>query len=253
LTHISYSELKNWNFCPFYHKLTYLDGLQSFKGNEYTAFGTAIHDVCEKKLLQEQVEVSELFVERFKDSLKKLENDEVEFNIERAKEMVPQGIAILQEVDDALQNYFGEFEVVSSEEKLMVPIDESINFKGYIDAVVKTPDGKYHIVDWKTTSWGWNSRRRSDPITTYQLTLYKHFFCKKHDIELKDVETHFALLKRTASKNRVEFIRVTSGPKKMTNALKLLNMALYNIGKKRYLKKRSSCDKCAFFMTKDCP
>jgi hypothetical protein len=245
--------LKNWNFCPFYHKLTYLDGLQSFKGNEYTAFGTAIHDVCEKKLLQEQVEVSELFVERFKDSLKKLENDEVEFNIERAKEMVPQGIAILQEVDDALQNYFGEFEVVSSEEKLMVPIDESINFKGYIDAVVKTPDGKYHIVDWKTTSWGWNSRRRSDPITTYQLTLYKHFFCKKHDIELKDVETHFALLKRTASKNRVEFIRVTSGPKKMTNALKLLNMALYNIGKKRYLKKRSSCDKCAFFMTKDCP
>ena len=253
MTHISYSELKNWNFCPFYHKLTYLDGLQSFKGNEYTAFGTAIHDVCEKKLLQEQVEVSELFVERFKDSLKKLENDEVEFNIERAKEMVPQGIAILQEVDDALQNYFGEFEVVSSEEKLMVPIDESINFKGYIDAVVKTPDGKYHIVDWKTTSWGWNSRRRSDPITTYQLTLYKHFFCKKHDIELKDVETHFALLKRTASKNRVEFIRVTSGPKKMTNALKLLNMALYNIGKKRYLKKRSSCDKCAFFMTKDCP
>lgn len=245
--------MKNWNFCPFYHKLTYLDGLQSFKGNEYTAFGTAIHDVCEKKLLQEQVEVSELFVERFKDSLKKLENDEVEFNIERAKEMVPQGIAILQEVDDALQNYFGEFEVVSSEEKLMVPIDESINFKGYIDAVVKTPDGKYHIVDWKTTSWGWNSRRRSDPITTYQLTLYKHFFCKKHDIELKDVETHFALLKRTASKNRVEFIRVTSGPKKMTNALKLLNMALYNIGKKRYLKKRSSCDKCAFFMTKDCP
>jgi len=252
LTHISYSELKNWNFCPFYHKLTYLDGLRAFRGNEYTAFGTAIHDVCEKKLLQETMD-DDFFVQEFKKQLKTLEDDKVEFNLERAMEMVPQGISIIPEIEPALSSYFGEHEVFSSEEKLMEPIDEHINFKGYIDAVIKTTDGKYHIVDWKTTSWGWDRRRRSDPMVTYQLTLYKHFFCKKHDIDPKSVETHFALLKRTASKDRVEFFRVTSAPKKMTNALKLLNMAIYNISKKRFLKKRSSCDKCAFFMTKDCP
>jgi len=204
LTHISYSELKNWNFCPFYHKLTYLDGLKAFRGNEYTAFGTAIHDVCEKKLLQEVVD-DNFFVQGFKKRLKVLEDDKVEFNLERAMEMVPQGIALIPEIEPALKNYFGEYEVISSEEKLMEPIDENIDFKGYIDAVVKTTDGKYHIVDWKTTSWGWDKRRRSDPLVTYQLTLYKHFFCKKHDIEPKDVETHFALLKRTANKDRVEF------------------------------------------------
>ncbi len=44
-----------------------------------------------------------------------------------------------------------------------------------------------------------------------------------------NVETHFALLKRTAKKNRVEFFRVTSGPRKTDNALKLLNVALHNI------------------------
>jgi len=209
--------------------------------------------VCEKKLLKEDFNASETFVKGFQKELKRLEEDKVEFNLERALEMVPQGIALLPEIEPALDRYFKSYEIVSSEEQLMVPINEDIDFKGFIDAVVKTPDGKYHIVDWKTTSWGWDSRRRSDPIVTYQLTLYKYFFCKKHDIDPKNVETHFALLKRTANKNRVEFFRVTSGAKKTENALKLLYMALYNIEKKRYLKKRSNCFKCPFNMTKECP
>jgi len=79
LTHISYSELKNWEFCPFYHKLTYIDGIKSFKGNEYTAFGTAIHDVCEKKLLGENFNAEETFIKKFQKELKSLENDKVEF------------------------------------------------------------------------------------------------------------------------------------------------------------------------------
>jgi len=209
--------------------------------------------VCEKKLLKEAFNASETFVKGFQKELKRLEEDKVEFNLERALEMVPQGIALLPEIEPALDQYFKSYEIVSSEEQLMVPINEDINFKGFIDAVVKTPDGKYHIVDWKTTSWGWDSRRRSDPIVTYQLTLYKYFFCEKHGIDPKNVETHFALLKRTASKDRVEFFRVSSGAKKTENALKLLHMALYNIGKKRYLKKRSNCYKCPFNMTKECP
>lgn len=253
MTHISYSELKNWEFCPFYHKLTYIDGNKIFKGNEYTAFGTAIHNICEKKLLQENFNPKETFVLEFQKELKQLEDDKVEFNLERALEMVPQGIALIPEIVPALEDYFKSYDIVSSEEKLMVPINEHINFKGFIDAVVKTNDGKYHIVDWKTTSWGWDSRRRSDPMVTYQLTLYKYFFCEKHGIDPKNVETHFALLKRTADKNKVEFFRVTSGAKKTENALKLLHMALYNIGKQRYLKKRSNCNKCAFNMTPECP
>ncbi len=253
MPHISYSELKNWEFCPFYHKLTYIDGLKAFRGNEYTAFGSVIHDICEKKLLKEDFNPRQAFVEGFQKELKTLEDDKVEFDLERAMQMVPQGLALLPEIEPALEEYFPHYEIVSSEEELRVPINEHIDFKGFIDAVVKTPDGKYHIVDWKTTSWGWDSRRRSDPMVTYQLTLYKYFFCEKHGINPTNVETHFALLKRTADKNKVEFFRITSGAKKTENALKLLHMALYNIGKQRYLKKRSNCLKCAFNMTKECP
>ena len=254
MAHISYSELKNWDFCPFYHKLVYIDKHPAFRGNEYTAFGTAIHNVCEKKLLNEKFDPKQTFVEEFKSSLKKLEKDEVEFDLGNAMKMVPQGIAILPEIEPALRAYFGDaYEVFSSEEKLYEPIeDHDLKFKGYMDAVIKVGD-KYHVVDWKSCSWGWNAQKRNDRLVTYQLTLYKHYFCKKHNIDPKNVETHFALLKRTAKKDRVEFFRVTSGPKKTDNALKLLYMALYNIINKRYIKKRTSCIGCMFHKTELCP
>ncbi len=57
--HISYSEIKDWEFCPFYHKLTRVDKIAGFEGNEYTAFGTAIHSVCEAAVQSEYWKVSE--------------------------------------------------------------------------------------------------------------------------------------------------------------------------------------------------
>ena len=253
MPHISYSVLKNWDHCPFYHKLVYLDKVTKFQGNEYTAFGNAIHDVCEKKLLKEEVDAESFFIEEFKKCLKELESKSVEFNIENVKKMVPQGVAILPEIEPALKEYFEDFEVFSTEELLMVPIEGTgYNFKGYIDAVIKVGD-TYHIVDWKSCSWGWNAKRRSEPITTYQLTLYKKFFCQKHNIDPKNVETHFALLKRTAKENRVEIFRVTSGERKTENALKLLEKALYNIAKGKHIKNRLSCYRCDLHKTKHCP
>jgi len=89
-------------------------------------------------------------------------------------------------------------------------------------------------------------------MTTYQLTLYKHFFAKKYDIDPKDIETYFALLKRTAKKDQVEIFRVTSGPKKTNNALNLLHQAVYNIDKKNFIKNRLSCRGCELYKTKYC-
>ena len=35
--------MKDWAFCAFYHKLTRIDKVRGFKGNAFTAFGTAVH------------------------------------------------------------------------------------------------------------------------------------------------------------------------------------------------------------------
>ncbi len=256
MSHISYSELKDWVHCPFYHKLTRVDGIDGFKGNEYTAFGSAIHSVCEKKLLQETVQ-DDFFVEELKKNISDLDDD-VEINKKLVLDMVDQGKNIIPEIEDALNEYFEEYEVLAVELPLMEPIEGEKNykFKGYIDAIVKTSDDRIHIFDWKTCSWGWDAKKRSDKMITYQLTLYKNFFCQKMNVDPKDVETHFALLKRTAKKNHVEFFRVTSGPKKTQNALKLLSTAIYNIKSKRYIKNKLSCTGgygCKFYKTEHCP
>jgi hypothetical protein len=251
MPHISFSALKDWNTCAWYHKLTRIDKIRGFTGNAFTAFGNAIHDVCEKKLLKEEIEEEEYFLKRFEHFLGTLDEEPDQ---KLVSDMRSQGKAILPEIEDALEDYFGEYEVLGSE----IPLDEPIEgeddfiFKGYIDGVVATPDGKVHIFDWKTCSWGWDAKRRSAPMTTYQLTLYKYFFAQKMEIDPKNIETHFALLKRTSKKDKVEFFRVTSGPRKTENATKLLKKALYNIKNKRYIKNRMSCRFCDFNKTEHC-
>ena len=254
MPHISFSELKIWAECPFKHKLMYIDKIKGFIGNEYTAFGGAIHSLCENALLGKlpEEDYEEYFQHAFRAELKKVPVSKPKLVIE----MLSQANRISPEVIPAVQEYFGNFQVVSVEERLFEKIenfkDAEYNFKGFIDFVVKTEDGKYHIVDWKTCSWGWDAERRSDRLTTYQLTLYKKFFCQKHNIDPKNVETHFALLKRTAKKDHVEFFRVTSGPRKTNNASDLLLKALSNINRQIKFKNRLSCDRCDFRKSEHC-
>jgi hypothetical protein len=254
--HISFSELKIWTECAYKHKLAYLDEVQKFKGNEYTAFGTAVHDTCEKSLISEEaINQAEYFNSRFVEELKLLREDGVELRGPIISDMRTQGSLLVELALPALKSYFGDYEVFSAEEKLYEPVDEDMNFKGYIDLVLKTPDGKYHVIDWKTCSWGWDSRKKADRMTTYQLTLYKSYFAKKHNIDPKNIETHFALLKRTAKRGQVEIFRVTSGAKKTENSLNLLNKAIYNIKNRNHVKNRLSCTSgygCEFYKTEFC-
>ena len=255
MPHISFSELKNWAKCAYYHKLVNIDKLKGFVGSEHTAFGSAIHEVCEQRVLGRLLQGSESarFTEAFEKEIYDLLSDGVELDQQLVTEMEQQGKELAGMPVPALSEYFGDYEVVSAEEKLYEPIEGvEYLFKGFIDLVVKTTDGKYHILDWKTTSWGWDSRRRSDPMVTYQLTLYKNYFARKHNIDPKMIETHFALIKRTAKKDHVEIFRVTSGPRKTENALKLLNKALYNIQRKKHIKNRLACRGCEFHKTEHC-
>ena len=95
-------------------------------------------------------------------------------------------------------------------------------------------------------------KKRSDKLITYQLTLYKNFYSLKYNIDVKDIETHFALLKRTAKKQNVEIFRVTSGSRKMKNALDLLEQAITTIQSGFSVKNRMSCKYCEFYKTEHC-
>jgi len=260
MPHISFSEIKNWHKCAFYHKLVNIDKLKLFKGNEYTAFGTAIHDTCESMLLNEQINAADFFIKKYKEVIKSLAEDDYDFNKKLVLDMKIQGIEIIPYIKPELEKYFGEYKVFSTEERLFQDIeikDYDYKYKGYVDLVLQTPDGKYHIIDWKSCSWGWNHKRKIEKMTTYQLTYYKHYFAKKHNIPLDNIETHFALLKRTAKKDKVEIFRVSNGNKKIKNALNFLEKAMYNIINKKYIKNKLACHgpygTCEFYKTKHCP
>ena len=266
MSHISFSELKEWTTCPWKHKLNYIERIKQFKGNEHTAFGTSLHTICENLVSLEasgklsDYNAHEDFQEQFLYNLKKLKEDtpDIELNGDLISSMRSQGDHLIQFILPALKRCFGTFELVEVEEELYESVEgQEQNFKGFIDLVIYTPeDKKYHIIDWKTCSWGWDTRRKTDKMVTYQLTLYKHFWCKKHDKDYGDVLTHFALLKRTAKKENVEIFKVSNGIKKIDNALKLLNKSIYNINNKNYIKNKLSCHGkfglCEYYKTKHC-
>tara|TARA_A100001015_G_scaffold321685_1_gene454091 strand:- start:6736 stop:7518 length:783 start_codon:yes stop_codon:yes gene_type:complete len=253
---ISFSELKNWKECPYRHKLIYIDKLPHFEGNEYTAFGTAIHTVCEETIPTSSNSGLEIFEKAFLNELEILKESGKQLNGDLVSEMRRQAVPICKQVLPAVKHHFGNFEVISVEEEILEPITEfesyGTNFKGFIDMVIKTEDDKYHIIDWKTCSWGWSRDKKSDPMTTYQLTYYKNYFSKKHKIDSKQIETYFVLLKRTAKQENVEVLRVTSGQKKTENSLKLLENAVINIEKGLKIKNRLNCKYCKFYKTEHC-
>jgi hypothetical protein len=80
-----------------------------------------------------------------------------------------------------------------------------MKFKGFIDMVIKTKDKRgntiLYICDFKTCSWGWPVEKKQDRNLQYQILLYKHFLCKKFDLDPKFVRTAFVLLKRKPGKN----------------------------------------------------
>ena len=256
--YISFSGIKDWDFCPRYYKLTRIDKVYKFNGNMHTAFGSAVHSALETLVSERNnkdrayaVEVSKnQFLTAFNNDIERLKLDPESKDI---KNMYSQADILLGGVLDFMKSRFGNYEVVAIEEELNEGIDSEkygdIKYKGYIDLVIRTKDGKIHIIDWKTCSWGWPWKKKSDPMTTYQLTYYKNFFAKKYGFDLKKVETCFILLKRTAKKDNIEVVRISSGEKKTENALKLLDTAIYNIDRGNHIKKKTSCHNCDLWKT----
>lgn len=277
-THISFSELSTYNQCGWKHKVYYKDKAIPFESSIFTEFGKAVHSAIEdfhtpgeeeKKPVEfftkELVRLfSQLPDDKFAGSKKSPGTPETPEQLQKNREatlqtFTDQGIAILNEYFPTMQKFFGKYEVVSVEERLYENFDAEAarHFKGFIDMVIRLEDGTYCILDTKTTSWGWDARKKTDKMTTYQLTYYKNFFSEKHKIPLDNIKTYFILLKRTVKSDRVEIVEVPCGKIKIKNSLELLRETSMNIERNITLKNRRSCEPeggfaCPLLRTKWC-
>ena len=98
--HISYSELKLWAECAWKHNLVYKKKIKKFVGNEYTAFGRALHTLCEHTIenkIQEE-DYDDFFEVVFEKELMDLMSKNVELNEKMTNDMLDQAKKISPQI-----------------------------------------------------------------------------------------------------------------------------------------------------------
>lgn len=273
---ISYSSWQSYrNGCQWRWKLDVVDGNRSTNYGVYMDFGTCVHNAIEKYKTRKNPstlqEASDSFEQKFRELFSKnqVKYREKERDLD-VEQFIVAGRKILEHLDKCEE--LRTAEIVYNEHLLHLPIERSdglsVAFKGYIDMVIRTTDkrGKtiLYIVDFKTCSWGWDGDKRRDDELQYQLFLYKHFLCKKFNLDPKMVKTAFCLLKRRPSKNTdaVEFFPVSAGPVSVQRALDALNSDLTDMDTRlkegTLQKNRKACknefgDTCIYYNSDKCP
>jgi ATP-dependent exoDNAse (exonuclease V) beta subunit len=248
--------------CPYLYKLLYIDKSVDREKNVFSAFGSAIHkaadEIVKHRFTENPAEKTiddwfSVFDAEFKYQMVAVEEYSpgfVQENLGNITKFRHQAKNILPNILPALDEYFeNDWRLVSTEYKFQMPIDyfedftTDREFVGIVDLTLESPvgSGKLHILDWKTCSWGWKQEKKSDKMTNYQLAVYKYFMSRVMEVDLKDIEVHFGLLKRTAKKNVVEIFRTTAGPKRIDNVFNLVKNTIINIDKQNFPRNKLSC------------
>lgn len=263
---ISYSSLCDWQYCTHYYKLCHVQGLKSYENTIWTSYGGLIHKYVQS-VLQNEIEPSRAserfekvwnrYCSMFKEQLK----GQVKENVDPASFSVS-AKQILLTIKNKFKKEFGDnYEILFIEKRLQLPSGEKWpqEFKGFIDIGVKKENGDIIIIDLKTCNSAYMFNKFKDKFKDYQLTLYKNFYCTSCNVDPKKVQTYFVLLERNEkSKKPIAFVKISSGPRKIKNALVWLNKALNAINKNIWIKNRSNCHKygeeykCQFYKTEHC-
>jgi len=216
MARISYSQFSQWDKCPYTWKLNYVDKAETFKGNIYTLFGSAIHETIQAYLVcyyertikeADSLPLDEILMYRMKENYKQSKErhgDEFEVSKEEMAEFYEDGINIINEFLKKKTGYFSKkrTELVGIEMKLNYDVTEQMKFVGYMDVVLhEKKTGRIRIIDIKSATMGWNKYMKADKNKTNQLLLYKHFMAKQLDIPVDKIDVEYLILKRRLYEN----------------------------------------------------
>ena len=264
--HISYSEVRCWKECSYRHKLQHIDKIDLGQPSPYLDFGTAVHEGCEG-YLRSRIIPRQKLLKDIRDAWKKYGFDNPEwvkkqpgwYTYEPVDVWCQWAENMWNDVPEFLDKTFPNWETVSAEEMLYEPIEgRDINFKGFIDGIIKVPrkNGtyKYWILDWKTAkSYGWDRRKKQDFLTQAQIVLYKYYWATKNNIPLKDIGCGFVLLKRGGKPgNMCDLLKISTGPKMIDKARRMVGNMTSIVRKGLFLKNRESCRFCEYYQTQYC-
>lgn len=245
--YISFSEAYTFFKCNHKHWLNYREKIKG-EATIHTEFGKAIGAALEQ---HKKYNVKNAWISIGKSIFRYLIDGEWgEFVKEEEQDWrlwSRKGFRIFKDTLEFLDKEYPNWELIDFEYPLFEDIEGSKKkFKGYIDIIFKW-NGKIYILDFKTCSWGWGKDKRENTHKLYQVILYKHFYCKKNNINPKDVECGYLLLKRSPAKkaeSSVELFGISSGLVKMNNSVEWLMNQAIGIDNGSRVKLKHTCEFC---------
>jgi ATP-dependent exoDNAse (exonuclease V) beta subunit len=222
---VSFSQYAMWLKCPMQWKLSYIDKLAPYEASIHTVFGTGIHEALQEYLRvlytegatqADAIDTFSIFKKSFEEGLKelkiadeeqsKLTEDELDAlgltTSATISEFENDGKIILDHVLSYAQRskHFPskKYDIVGIELPLEIPMrNGNILYKGFLDIVLKEKaTGKILILDFKTSTRGWNKYQKADRTKIDQLLLYKRFYHQTFKIPMSDIEVEFFVVKR---------------------------------------------------------
>ena len=213
---ISYSQFSQWDKCPYTWKLNYVDKAETFKGNIYTLFGSAIHETLQAYLVcyyertikeADNLPLHDILQYRMEHNYKiskEQHGDDFDVSLEDMKSFFQDGCTIIDEFIKRKSSYFPKknTELVGIEIGLNHKVTDTINFRGYMDVVIHNKiTGRVKIIDIKTSTMGWNKYMKADKNKTNQLLLYKYFMSEEREIPIDKIDVEYLILKRRLYEN----------------------------------------------------
>jgi hypothetical protein len=225
LKNVSFSQYSKWLKCPMDWKLSYIDKLAPYEASIHTTFGTAIHEALQEYLRvlytvgateADALDTFSIFKKSYDEGLKDLkiateeqlkltEDERDELGLitqDLVKEFENDGKIILDHVLSYAQRskHFPskKYELVGIELPLEIPLrGGTILYKGFLDIVLRDKmTKKVLILDFKTSTNGWNKYQKADRTKIDQLLLYKRFYNQMFKVPMSDIEIEFFVVKR---------------------------------------------------------
>jgi len=243
--HISYSQLSIFATCQKQWADRYIKGLAPYTPSIHTVFGSAFHETMQSWLEvlyhgkvkdADEMDVDSLLYENMikeYQSSKKQNGGEHLSTLEELQMFWLDGKHIFEFLKKKRRAYFTTKGVYLAgiETLLYQELRPGVMFKGFIDLVFYDERvDEWTIVDIKTSTSGWNKWAKADDKKKAQLLLYKEFFSKQFNIPLDKIKVEYFIVKRRVPKDaefaamqkRVQEFRPTDGPRKMKEAVGLM-------------------------------
>jgi hypothetical protein len=278
--------------------LSYIDKLAPYEASIHTTFGTAIHEALQEYLrvlytmntaAADALDPFNIFNTAFEEGLKDLKIATTEQEKLTEEELDDAGLTLQSTIEgfrvdgkvilDHVLAYAqrskhfpsNKYELVGIELPLEIPLrNGTILYKGFLDIVLKDKvSSKILILDFKTSTNGWNKYQKVDRTKIDQLLLYKRFYNQMFKIPMSDIEVEFFVVKRklyedvTFPQQRIQRISPPDGKMSMkqveTSFLQFINEGFdvkgeynkLNVFAKNPGKLKKNCKYCIFKTLQD--